>query len=173
MTSDGETPQEGAAGTRPSRRTGTGPWHAAARKSLLNRLHVPAGKAMALAAMPTAVLMGMGLTSQLADAKPLPKNPFKDGPCVSAPDREPGGETDGKPGGETDGKPGGETEDAGGAQDGTSGPAGQRTPAAPEPGAPPDDDSAVRPGTTSGAGPGTGTEEERPGTGADPAAPEP
>nr|WP_202122454.1 hypothetical protein [Streptomyces sp. BA2] len=36
--------------------------------------------------MPTAVLMGMGLTPQLAQAKPLPKNPFQDGPCVTAPD---------------------------------------------------------------------------------------
>ncbi|PJE96239.1 hydrogenase expression protein HypF [Streptomyces carminius] len=55
---------------------------------MLTRLHVPAGKAVALAAMPTAVLMGMGLTPQLAGAKPLPKNPFQDGPCVSAPDKE-------------------------------------------------------------------------------------
>ncbi|WP_155071958.1 hydrogenase expression protein HypF [Streptomyces taklimakanensis] len=54
---------------------------------MLTRLHVPAGKAIALAAMPSAVLMGMGLTPRLATAEPLPENPFKDGPCVTAPDR--------------------------------------------------------------------------------------
>ncbi|MFF2652809.1 hypothetical protein [Streptomyces sp. NPDC058045] len=47
---------------------------------------MPAGKAIAIAAMPTAVLMGMGLTPTLAQAKGLPKNPFQDGPCVTAPD---------------------------------------------------------------------------------------
>ena len=66
----------------------TGARHAAPRKHLLNRLHVPAGKAIAIAAMPSAVLMGMGLTPQLANAKPMPKNPFKSGPCVSQEDRE-------------------------------------------------------------------------------------
>ncbi|MEV6778083.1 hypothetical protein [Streptomyces syringium] len=71
----------------PAGRSRTGPRHAAPRKPLLNRLHMPAGKAVALAAMPTAVLMGMGFTPQLAQAKPLPKNPFLDGPCVTAPDR--------------------------------------------------------------------------------------
>jgi hypothetical protein len=65
----------------------SGPRHAAPRKPLLNRLHVPAGKAIAIAAMPSAVLMGMGLTPQLASAKPLPKNPYKPGPCVSQPDK--------------------------------------------------------------------------------------
>ncbi|WP_254666179.1 hypothetical protein [Streptomyces sp. WMMB 322] len=38
--------------------------------------------------MPSAVLMGMGLTPQLASAKPLPKNPFKGGACVSQPDKD-------------------------------------------------------------------------------------
>lgn len=66
----------------------TGPRHAAPRKPLLTRLHVPAGKAIAIAAMPSAVLMGMGLTPQMAIAKPAPpKSPFKDGPCVTAPDK--------------------------------------------------------------------------------------
>ncbi|KND39615.1 hypothetical protein [Streptomyces acidiscabies] len=46
----------------------TGPRHAAPRKPLFARLHVPAGKAIALAAMPT-VLVGMGLTSTLARAE--------------------------------------------------------------------------------------------------------
>ncbi|MGY1438085.1 hypothetical protein [Streptomyces reniochalinae] len=61
----------------------TGPRHAAPRKPLLTRLHLPAGKAVAIAAMPSAVLMGMGITPQLANAKPLPKNPFKGDSCVS------------------------------------------------------------------------------------------
>lgn len=64
------------------------PRHAAPRKPLLTRFHVPAGKAIALAAMPSAVLMGMGFTPQLAVAKPAPKSPFKDGPCVTAPDQQ-------------------------------------------------------------------------------------
>ncbi|MEU2868544.1 hypothetical protein ABZ769_04975 [Streptomyces olivoreticuli] len=66
----------------------TGPRHAAARKPLLARLHMPAGKAVALAAMPTAVLMGMGLTPQLALAKPPLPEPF-DGQCATAPDASP------------------------------------------------------------------------------------
>ncbi|WP_399929786.1 hypothetical protein [Streptomyces kanamyceticus] len=68
-------------------RARSGPRHAAPRKPLLTRLQMPAGKAIALAAMPSAVLMGMGLTPTLAQAKPgVPKNPFQDGPCVTAPD---------------------------------------------------------------------------------------
>jgi len=46
----------------------TGPRHAAPKKPLLARLHMPAGKAIALAAMPT-VLVGMGLTTTLARAE--------------------------------------------------------------------------------------------------------
>ncbi|WP_043266172.1 hypothetical protein [Streptomyces sp. CT34] len=73
--------ENAAAGAR------SGPRHAAPRKPLLTRLHVPAGKAIAIAAMPSAVLMGMGLTPQMAIAKSAPpESPFKDGPCVSAPD---------------------------------------------------------------------------------------
>ncbi|MFF7727384.1 hypothetical protein [Streptomyces sp. NPDC008001] len=62
-----------------------GPRHAAPRKPLLARLHMPAGKAVALVAMPSAVLMGMGLTPTLAAAKPAPKKLF-DGACATAPD---------------------------------------------------------------------------------------
>ncbi|CAM5324508.1 Hydrogenase expression protein HypF OS=Streptomyces alboniger OX=132473 GN=CP975_24805 PE=4 SV=1 [Streptomyces alboniger] len=70
-------------------RARTGPRHAAPRKPLLTRLQVPAGKAIAIAAMPTAVLMGMGLTPTLAQARPgVPDNPFQDGPCVTAPDKD-------------------------------------------------------------------------------------
>ncbi|MFD7690457.1 hypothetical protein [Streptomyces sp. NPDC059781] len=43
-----------------------GPRHAAPKKPLFTRFHVPSGKAIALAAMPTAVLMGMGFTPTLA-----------------------------------------------------------------------------------------------------------
>ncbi|MFF3373030.1 hypothetical protein ACFYXF_08715 [Streptomyces sp. NPDC002680] len=50
----------------------TGPRHAAPRKPLFTRFHVPAGKAIALAAMPTAVLMGMGFTPTLANADDQP-----------------------------------------------------------------------------------------------------
>ncbi|MDX2706650.1 hydrogenase expression protein HypF [Streptomyces sp. PA03-6a] len=64
----------------------TGPRHAAPRKSLLTKLQMPAGKAIALAAMPTAVLMGMGLTPRLASADELPKNPFSGTKCIEQPD---------------------------------------------------------------------------------------
>ncbi|MET9772641.1 hypothetical protein ABZ023_00065 [Streptomyces sp. NPDC006367] len=47
-------------------RARTGPRHAAPKKPLFTRFHMPAGKAIALAAMPTAVLMGMGFTPTLA-----------------------------------------------------------------------------------------------------------
>lgn len=47
-------------------RVRTGPRHAAPKKPLFTRFHVPRGKAIALAAMPTAVLMGMGFTPTLA-----------------------------------------------------------------------------------------------------------
>lgn len=67
-------------------RAASGPRHAAPRKSLLTKLHVPAGKAVALAAMPTAVLMGMGFTPHFAQADEMPKSKFKAGPCVSQSD---------------------------------------------------------------------------------------
>ncbi|RDG32808.1 hypothetical protein [Streptomyces corynorhini] len=71
----------GGAGERVRR----GPRHAAPRKSLLTKLQIPAGKAMALAAMPTAVFVGMGLTPRLAmaDDKDIP---FAPGPCVTRSD---------------------------------------------------------------------------------------
>ncbi|MFJ9743374.1 hypothetical protein [Streptomyces sp. NPDC101166] len=46
--------------------------HAAPKKPLFTRLHMPAGKAIAMAAMPTAVLMGMGFTPTLAVADDQP-----------------------------------------------------------------------------------------------------
>ncbi|MFI8193106.1 hypothetical protein ACIF8T_30770 [Streptomyces sp. NPDC085946] len=73
-------------------RARTGPRHAAPKKPLFTRFHMPAGKAIALAAMPTAVLMGMGFTPTLAvadgdaSAKPssnsLTAEEYKD--CVAA-----------------------------------------------------------------------------------------
>ncbi|MEV0174840.1 hypothetical protein AB0I00_27430 [Streptomyces sp. NPDC050803] len=53
-------------------RARTGPRHAAPKKPLFTRFHMPAGKAIALAAMPTAVLMGMGFTPTLANAEDQP-----------------------------------------------------------------------------------------------------
>ncbi|MFD6245741.1 hypothetical protein [Streptomyces roseolus] len=74
----------------------SGPRHAAPRKTLLNRIQGPAGKAMALAAMPTAVLMGMGLAPSpaLADEKDVP---FAPGPCVSRSDEPVAEETTATP----------------------------------------------------------------------------
>ncbi|MEV6179799.1 hypothetical protein ACIHAR_33525 [Streptomyces sp. NPDC052016] len=69
-------------------RVRTGPRHAAPKKPLFTRLHMPAGKAIALAAMPTAVLMGMGFTPTLANAEDQPSSKnltideYKD--CVEA-----------------------------------------------------------------------------------------
>ncbi|WP_329613823.1 hypothetical protein OG244_11820 [Streptomyces brevispora] len=64
-----------------------GPRHAAPRKSLLTKLHMPAGKkAFALAAMPTAVFVGMGLTPKLAMADDNVDIPFAPGPCVTRSD---------------------------------------------------------------------------------------
>jgi len=90
----GDEAQPATSEGSPARAT-SGPRHAAPRKSLLTKLHVPAGKAVALAAMPTAVLMGMGLTPHLAQADPLPKNPFKPGPCVTQSDTPTPSSTDG------------------------------------------------------------------------------
>ncbi|MGW1464967.1 hypothetical protein ACWCPT_11545 [Streptomyces sp. NPDC002308] len=64
-----------------------GPRHAAPRKSLLMKLNLPSGKkAFALAAMPTAVFVGMGLTPKLAMADDASDIPFAPGPCVTRSD---------------------------------------------------------------------------------------
>ncbi|MDK1346469.1 hypothetical protein QNO09_24820 [Streptomyces sp. 378] len=73
-------------------RVRTGPRHAAPKKPLFTRFSKPTGKAIAMAAMPTAVLMGMGFTSTLAIAdsdtpaaptsKSLTADEYKD--CVAA-----------------------------------------------------------------------------------------
>lgn len=69
-------------------RARSGPRHAAPKKPLFTRFHMPAGKAIAMAAMPTAVLMGIGFTPTLALAddaptsKSLTADEYKD--CVAA-----------------------------------------------------------------------------------------
>ncbi|MFE9439112.1 hypothetical protein ACFYO2_08910 [Streptomyces sp. NPDC006602] len=70
----------------------TGPRHAAPKKPLFTRFHMPAGKAIAMAAMPTAVLMGIGFTPTLALAdeqptsKSLTADEYKD--CLAALDED-------------------------------------------------------------------------------------
>lgn len=83
-------PARPAEGGGPTGGAHAGPRHAAPRKRLLTKLQMPAGKAVALAAMPTAVLMGMGFTPHLAQADE-PKTPFKPGPCVTRADSPTGG----------------------------------------------------------------------------------
>lgn len=72
---------------RPDDHTGAirrGPRHAAPRRPLLGR--VPAGKAMALAAMPTAVFLGLGLTPRPAIAEDDPADRWRPGPCAEQSD---------------------------------------------------------------------------------------
>ncbi|WP_329198394.1 MULTISPECIES: hypothetical protein [unclassified Streptomyces] len=80
----GDETQQGVAPGAESRER-RGPRHAAPRKSLLNKIQIPVGKTMALAAMPTAVFVGMGLAPKLAlaDDKDIP---FAPGPCVTRSD---------------------------------------------------------------------------------------
>ncbi|MEU5161746.1 hypothetical protein AB0G74_19345 [Streptomyces sp. NPDC020875] len=82
------SPPDPAGTTGPHGREG--PRHAAPRKSLLSKLQTPTGKVIALAAMPTAVLMGMGLTPRLAIADD--RIPYAPGPCVTRSDEPPPGE---------------------------------------------------------------------------------
>ncbi|MGP9018477.1 hypothetical protein ACT1U9_08695 [Streptomyces sp. BR1] len=82
----GDETQLNSTGGGDSRERG-GPRHAAPRKSLLTKLHMPAGKAMALAAMPTAMFVGMSLTPKLAMADDKTDIPFAPGPCVTRSDQ--------------------------------------------------------------------------------------
>lgn len=77
---------------------------AAPRRSLLRRMHMPVGKAVALAAMPSAALLGMGFTSPLAKADGQPDNPFRPGSCVEVPD-EPPAEDEEEPATAAEGEP--------------------------------------------------------------------
>lgn len=124
--------------TDEERRPATGPRHAAPRKPLLSRLHMPAGKAIALAAMPSAVLMGMGLTPTLARAEPVqPPKPFGDAQCATAPDTE------------TDGDEAKDAKAADGAK-GVGKPAPEGSP--PSPGASPSPGGAGKSGDSGGSG---------------------
>lgn len=121
-----------------------GPRHAAPRRSLLGR--VPAGKAIALAAMPTAVFLGLGLTPRPAIAEDAPADRWRPGPCAEQSD-EPKDE---------------ETADAGEARDGEEAPgAGESAEpgggASPSPSATDDGSAAERPGGGGGDGPGAGS----------------
>ncbi|MFC9295230.1 hypothetical protein ACFTWH_25220 [Streptomyces sp. NPDC057011] len=80
----GDETQRGVAPGAGSREI-KGPRHAAPRKSLLNKLQIPVGKTMALAAMPTAVFVGMGMAPKLAVADET-DIPFAPGPCVTRSD---------------------------------------------------------------------------------------
>ncbi|MEV8530933.1 hypothetical protein [Streptomyces sp. NPDC051211] len=80
----GDETQRAAAPDAESRER-KGPRHAAPRKSLLTKLQIPVGKTMALAAMPTAVFVGMGMAPKLALADEK-DNPFAPGPCVTRSD---------------------------------------------------------------------------------------
>lgn len=156
----------------------TGPRHAAPRKHLLSRLHMPAGKAVALAAMPSAVLMGMGLTPQLAQAKPTPASPFE-GACATVPDHSPepdaGEGEDGREGEGTkdkaadgdarDSTPAEDTaeKDGKGAQDGKAGKAGEEDKAGTGTGG--------KAGTSGKAGDGTGKAGRLPAPPAAPSSP--
>jgi hypothetical protein len=66
-------------------RVGRGQRHATPRKSFLTKLQAPAGKAFALAAMPTALFVGMGLTPRLALAEDKDVT-FASGLCVTRSD---------------------------------------------------------------------------------------
>ncbi|MQS34614.1 hypothetical protein [Streptomyces katsurahamanus] len=79
---DEATPPE-EPGSDAAARARKGPRHAAPRKSLLARIQLPAGKAMALAAMPTAVFVGLSLTPRLALAEDK-EIPYAAGPCAES-----------------------------------------------------------------------------------------
>ncbi|MEV5241160.1 hypothetical protein AB0K89_18940 [Streptomyces cinnamoneus] len=104
-----------------------GPRHAAPRKPLLARLQMPAGTAIALVAMPSAVLMGMGLTPTLAEAKPVvPPGPFGDAQCATAPDAAAATDAADKPeAGADEASPGARPAPQDGSSAGTAGTAGE------------------------------------------------
>lgn len=79
----GDETQRGEAPDAESRER-KGPRHAAPRKSLLTKFQIPVGKTMALAAMPTAVFVGMSMAPKLAVADE--EIPFAPGPCVTRSD---------------------------------------------------------------------------------------
>lgn len=62
----------GVRAQRPRERTG--PRHAAPKKPLFTKIQVPAGRAIAIASMPTALLMGLSLAPTLAQADDQPSS---------------------------------------------------------------------------------------------------
>ncbi|GGJ75100.1 hypothetical protein GCM10011583_03180 [Streptomyces camponoticapitis] len=114
-----DTRSETAGGGQARERSG--PRHAAPRKSLLTKLQIPAGKAFALAAMPTAVFVGMGLTPRLALADGDKDIPFAPGPCVTrsdepqeesaSPSEKPSGKPSDDASGDSSGDPSGDSTD--------------------------------------------------------------
>ncbi|WP_221348096.1 hypothetical protein [Streptomyces beigongshangae] len=153
-----EVPHAGSAGETRAR---TGPRHAAPRKPLFTRLHVPAGKAIAIASMPTAILMGMGFTPTLANAddKPSAKNltvdEYKD--CVEALDD---GKADAGEAGES-GESGGEASATPSPSASTSAPAsGGEAPKTPDAPGAPDGGSAGNGSAGGGPSSDSGSEDE-------------
>ncbi|PKW10141.1 hypothetical protein SAMN05428944_2679 [Streptomyces sp. 1222.5] len=164
-------------------RARTGPRHAAPRKPLFTRFHMPAGKAIASVAMPTAVIVGMGFTSTLAladngspspstSAKSLTADEYKD--CVKALDDS--GDTSASPSPSasestkptdtaTPGTDAEDGKDAGGAKD-----TGKTS--SPDSGS--GDQGTPEPSATSGSSdPGSGTSDKGSGSGGDTATPTP
>lgn len=143
-------------------RVRTGPRHAAPKKPLFTRFHMPAGKAIATVAMPTAVLMGMGFTASLAVADNNPSatqssklaDEYKD--CVAALD------ADGKDASATPSPSASESGQS--AQDGTDGTA------APEPSASSEPAGSSSSGSSSSSSSGSGSDDKAgSGTQAEPA----
>jgi hypothetical protein len=143
-----------------------GPRHAAPRKSLLTKLQIPAGKAMALAAMPTAVFVGMGLTPRLALADDNKDIPYSPGPCVTRSDEPSPGDSASpspsasdsaspKPGDSASGSPtpspSGSSSDGSG---GSGGSGGGKTDAQPKPSATSDTPGAPKPSADTGGSKG-------------------
>ncbi|MEU9759638.1 hypothetical protein AB0D98_07605 [Streptomyces sp. NPDC047987] len=133
----GDETQLNSTGEDQDNRTRIGPRHAVPRKSLLTKLHIPAGKAFALAAMPTAVFVGMGLTPRLALADDHPDIPFAPGPCVTRSD-------------EPSESPSPSATDSGGTDEDR----------APKPSVTPPADDAAKSGSGSGTESGSGSEPE-------------
>ncbi|MFF5523338.1 hypothetical protein [Streptomyces coeruleorubidus] len=137
-------------------RARTGPRHAAPKKPLFTRFQMPAGKAIAMAAMPTAVLMGMGFTPTLAlaDDQPSTSNSlkadeYKD--CVAALEGDKDKDKDG-----ASPSPSASGEDDGNKDENTSEP----TPSAPAGGSDADKDPADSSGSSDSGSDDTGGKTE-------------
>ncbi|MFI7276428.1 hypothetical protein [Streptomyces sp. NPDC049879] len=130
---------------------------AAARRTLRSRLRTPVGKAIVLAAMPSAALLGMGIGSPLAKAEPQPPpNPFQDRPCVEMPDEEPAGEADDRAAREETAQEEAASEEAAAEED-----VPETRPPVPEDDAPARDETPAPPATGAEAGGGAAGEEEQ------------